>query len=324
VKRAGQWLLITVALVALAAPWLATNPPDRRYPDALYAPPSVIHVYDDGLHAPFIYPRRLVSALERRFEEDRSRPVPLQWFADGRLVTVPEGDGGPLLLLGADSLGRDTFSRLLYSARTSLLLTVVSTLAALVVGALVGGIAGYAGGLIDQVISRFTDFVLVLPAIYVALALRAAMPLVLPPATVFLLLVSIFALLGWPIVARGVRAIVASEREREYVLAGRALGATPSRLLVRHLLPATRGYLAVQATLLLPAFIMAEATLSYVGLGFPDTVPTWGTMLQEAANISLVVDAPWMLAPAVAIFVVVLAVNLVVQGTGRTPVQLEP
>jgi peptide/nickel transport system permease protein len=250
--------------------------------------------------------------------------VPLRWFGEGRLVSVPEGKGGPLLLLGADSLGRDTFSRLLYSARTSLLLTLVSTLFALVVGALVGGIAGYAGGVIDQVVSRFTDFVLVLPAIYVALALRAAMPLVLPPATVFLLLVSIFALLGWPIVARGVRAIVASEREREYVLAGRALGATPSRLLLRHLLPATRGYLGVQATLLLPAFIMAEATLSYVGLGFPDTVPTWGTMLQEAANISLVVDAPWMLAPAAAIFVVVLAVNLVIQGTGRTPVQLEP
>lgn len=323
-KRAGQWLLTAVAFVAIAAPWLAPNPPDRRYPGALYAPPSVIHVYDEGPHAPFIYPRRLVSALERRFEEDRSRPVPLRWFAEGRLVSVPERDGGPLLLLGADSLGRDTFSRLVYSARTSLLLTLVSTLAALAVGAFVGGIAGYAGGVIDQVVSRFTDFVLVLPAIYVALALRAAMPLVLPPSTVFLLLVSIFALLGWPIVARGVRAIVASEREREYVLAGRALGATPWRLLLRHLLPATRGYLAVQATLLLPAFIMAEATLSYVGLGFPDTVPTWGTMLQEAANISLVVDAPWMLAPAAAIFLVVLAVNLVVQGTGRTPVQLEP
>jgi peptide/nickel transport system permease protein len=185
-------------------------------------------------------------------------------------------------------------------------------------------VAGYAGGITDQLLSRFTDFVLVLPAIYVALALRAAMPLVLPPATVFLLLTTIFALLGWPIVARGVRAIVASEREREYVIAGRALGATPWRLLARHLLPATGGYLAVQATLLLPAFIMAEATLSYVGLGFPDAVPTWGTMLQDAANVSLLAETPWLLAPAAAIFVVVLAVNLVVQGTGHTPVQLEP
>jgi peptide/nickel transport system permease protein len=323
-KRVGLWLLAVAVLVAVAAPWLAPNPPDRRHPGSLYAPPTTIHLFDQGPRAPFIYPQRLASPLERRFEEDTSRPVSLKWITGGRLFTVSEADGGPLLLLGADGLGRDTFSRLLYSARTSLGLALTGTLGALLVGAFVGGLAGYAGGTIDHTLSRFTDFVLVLPAIYVALALRAAMPLVLPPATVFVLLASIFALLGWPIVARGVRAIVASEREREYVTAGRALGATPWRLLTRHLLPASGGYLATQATLLLPAFIMAEATLSYVGLGFPDTVPTWGTMLQDAANISLVVDAPWMLAPAGAIFLVVLGVNLVVQGEGRPPVQLEP
>lgn len=326
-KRAGQWLLAAVAVVACAAPWLAPNPPDRRFADSLYAPPTPVHVFvGAGFSrpgAPFIYPQRLVSRLERRFEEDVTRPVPLRWFADGRLLSVPEGDGGPLLLLGADAFGRDIFSRLLYGARASLALAVVSTLAALLLGAVVGGVAGYAGGLLDDLLSRFTEFVLVLPAIYVALALRAAMPLVLPPATVFVLLAAIFALLGWPIVARGVRAIIASEREREYVAASHALGATPWRMLTRHLLPAASGYLAVQATLLLPAFILAEATLSYVGLGFPDTVPTWGTMLQEAANVSLVAQAPWMLAPAAAIFIVVLAVNLAVQGTGRAPVQLE-
>ncbi len=120
------------------------------------------------------------------------------------------------------------------------------------------------------------------------------------------------------------RAIVASERQREYVSAARALGASPSRLLIRHLLPSARGYIATQATLLLPAFILAEATMSYVGLGFPASTPTWGTMLEEAANVALLGDAPWPLAPAVAIFVVVLAVNLVVQGGGRAPVQLEP
>jgi peptide/nickel transport system permease protein len=124
-------------------------------------------------------------------------------------------------------------------------------------------------------------------------------------------------------VARGVRAIVASEREREYVIAARAAGASAPRLLLRHLLPAAAGHLRVQATLLLPAFILAEATLSYIGLGFPETTPTWGTMLQEAANVALLGDAPWALAPALAIFLVVLSVNLFVQGTGRPPVQLE-
>ena len=170
-RRAGQWLFATVVLVAIAAPWLAPNPPDRRYPGSQYAPPTRIQVFHEGLRTPFIHPQRLVSALERRFEQDTSRRASLRWLSDGHLVTVPENAGGPLLLLGADSLGRDTFSRLVYSARTSLALAVISTVAALLIGAVVGGAAGYAGGLIDHALSRFTDFVLVLPAIYVALAL---------------------------------------------------------------------------------------------------------------------------------------------------------
>lgn len=322
-RRAGLIVLALVATLAAAAPWLAPNPPEQRFEDHLYAPPTRVHLFQGGPRAPYIHPSKLVSRLERRFEEDAARTAPLRLFTGGRLVSVEDGSG-PLLLLGADAFGRDIFARLLYGARATLALAAIATLAAIVIGALVGGISGYAGGAIDEVLSRTSDFVLVLPAIYVALALRAVMPLVLPAQTVFLVLAGIFALLGWPIVARGVRAIVASERTREYAVAGHALGAGPVRMLLRHLLPAARSYVLVQATLLLPAFILAEATLSYVGLGFPATVPTWGTMLQDAANVTLLVEAPWMLAPAAAIFVVVLAVNLAVQGGGRAPVQLEP
>jgi peptide/nickel transport system permease protein len=320
VKAAGRALLIAIVLVAAAAPWLAPNSPDTQFTDHFYSPPTRIHV--GGEEGVYFYPLRLVSRLERRFEERRDAPVRVAWF-DGRLV-ASSNEREPLLLLGADSYGRDIFSRLLYGSRASLALAVLSTLAAILFGAAIGGVAGFAGGTIDEVLSRFSDFVLVLPAIYVVLALRAVMPLVLPPRDVFALLVGIFALVGWPIVARGVRGIVASEREREYVTAGRALGAGPLRLLAVHVLPATRGYLSTQATLLLPSFILAEATLSYVGLGFPDSVPTWGTMLHDASNVALVGEAPWMLAPAAAIFLVVLAVNLLVQGSGRSPVQLEP
>jgi peptide/nickel transport system permease protein len=320
-KAAGRGLLVAIVLIAVAAPWLAPNDPDRQFDAFLYAPPTRVHV-GGARGGAYFYPMRIVSRLERRFEEMHDRPVALEWF-NGHLLSSADA-GAPLLLLGADSYGRDIFSRLLYGSRASLGLAVLATLAAMLLGAAVGGVAGFAGGTVDEALSRFSDFVLVLPAIYVVLALRSVMPLVLPPGQVFALLTGIFALVGWPIVARGVRGIVASEREREYVTAGRALGAGPLRLLVVHLLPATRGYLSTQATLLLPSFILAEATLSYVGLGFPDTVPTWGTMLHDASNVALVADAPWMLAPAAAIFLVVLAVNLLVQGSGRTPVQLEP
>jgi len=312
VTRAGVTMLVAVAFIAVAAPWLAPNPPDRQFNTYLYAPPTTLHF--DAEHGTYFYPLQIVSRLERRFEEIGDRPVRVAWFSGHLVASTDERD--PLLLLGADSYGRDIFSRLLYGSRASLGLALFATLAALIIGVVAGGVAGYAGGVVDELLSRLSDFVLVLPAIYVVLALRAVMPLVLPPRDVFLLLVGIFGLVGWPIVARGVRAIIASERQREYAMAARAAGAGPVRILL-HLLPAARGYITVQGGLLVPAFILAEATMSYVGLGFPDTTPTWGTMLQEAANVSLIVDAPWILAPAAAIFAVVLGVNLLIQGTGR-------
>jgi peptide/nickel transport system permease protein len=124
------------------------------------------------------------------------------------------------------------------------------------------------------------------------------------------IMIGIFTAVGWPFVARGVRGIVAGERDREYVVAARSIGAGHLRVLVRHLLPACSGYLAVQATILLPAFILAEATLSYVGLGFPDSSPSWGTMLMQAADVNVITRFPWVLAPAAAIFAVTLAANV--------------
>jgi peptide/nickel transport system permease protein len=315
-KRAGLVLLVLVAALTCAAPFVAPNAPDVAFRDLSFAPPSRVYVIDPAgnLVAPYTYPQRLVSRLERRYEEDRTRPQPIRWFRGGRLATVTY-HGSPLMLLGADSAGRDLFARLLHGARTSLALALVGTAGALIVGIIVGGVAGYTGGVADEVLSRFADFVLVLPAIYVVLALRAVMPLVLPDRAIFMLMGAIFALVGWPFVARGVRAIVVAERSSEYAQAATALGAGHTRMLSRHLLPATTGFLAVQATLLLPAFILTEATMSYVGLGFSDRTASWGTMLLDASNVVVLGDVPWALAPAGAIFLVVLAVNLVVQGT---------
>jgi peptide/nickel transport system permease protein len=252
--------------------------------------------------------------LEQRYEQDTTVIIPLTWFRGGRLVQSSDEPRAPLLFFGGDSYGRDVFSRLLFGARVSLALSMLAALGSVLVGGLAGAVAGYAGGAIDDVLMRATDLVMVLPAMYVALALRAALPPVLAPSTVFLFLAGIFAVVGAPFVARGVRGIVRTERRLEYATAARSLGAGHGRLLARHLLPAARGFVAVQITTLVPAFIVAEATLSYVGFGFSDPVVSWGTMLQEASNIRSFADFPWLLSPAGAIFVFVLGLNLILQG----------
>ncbi len=300
IRRAG-WFLAALTAFAMLAPWLAPYPSGEAFRDFLHAPPMLPHLSG---WSPAVHPLVLADRLEQRFEPDLARSVPLPWMAQDRAT--------PVFLLGADSFGRDVLSRLLHGARTSIGLSLVATLGAVLIGALAGAWAGYRGGWIDDVIMRVADFVLVLPAIYVVLVLRAVLPLVLPASAVFLLVSWIFVLVGWPFVAKGVHAIVAVESSREYVHAARSLGAGPLRILAVHLIPACAGHLLVQATLLLPAFILAEATLSYIGLGFPDPVASWGTMLAGAGNYNAVARFPWTLAPAAAIFFVVLSTNLLV------------
>src|SRR5207247_1779699 len=162
------------------------------------------------------------------------------------------------------------------------------------------------GGALELLLMGRCACVMVLPAFYVVLALRSVLRLVLEARTVFLMLAGILAVVGAPFVARGVRAIVRSERQLDYAVAARSLGAGHLRLLARHLLPAASGYIVVQLTMLVPAFIIAEATMSYIGLGFPDPVASWGAMLHDASNTRTLVDFPWLLSPAVAIFLVVL------------------
>lgn len=324
-KWLGGAVLALIALAALAAPMLAPQDPGLQLADHVNAPPMRLRVVDDqgGWHAPFVYPLRLVDRLGSRYEEDRSRRASLAWFPDGRLVGSRDPEV-PLLLLGADSLGRDVFARLLYGARVSLGVAVAGALGALLIGVLVGGLAGYAGGLIDELSMRVADFVLVLPAVYVVLALRAVLPLVISARDLFVIVSVLLAAVGWPYAARGVRAIVAVERQQDYAAAARSLGAGPWRVLVRHLLPACRGFLSVQVTLLLPAFILAEATLSFVGLGFSDPVSTWGTMLMEVRqNVRALTEFPWLLSPAAAIVLVVLSVNLTVGGRQEVAVLTE-
>ena len=309
----GIVLLSAIVLVAVAGPYLSPHDPARQIADAAYAPPMRPHVIDSNgrWRAPFVYPLRLEERLTRRYSEDLARPEPLRWFTGGALVGIDERDGGPWLPLGGDALGRDNLGRIVAGARLSLGVSALAAAGALLIGALIGALAGYHGGRVDDALMRIADLVLVLPAIYVVLVLRAAMPLKLTAADVFWTITGVLVTAGWPYAARGVRAIVAAERRKEYAEAAHAIGAGSMRILLRHLLPAATGFLAVQATLLLPAFILAEATLSFVGLGFPEPTPSWGVMLQDAGRVGTLADAPWLLAPGAAIVLSVLALHLV-------------
>ena len=297
---------VFAALVAvvLAGRWIAPYDPGRQFDGYPYAPPMRPHVIDDrgAWHRPFAYPVVSVDLLERRYAEDRSRRTTL-------------GSSEPWFLLGSDGLGRDVLSRLLAGARLSLGVALLATAAALFVGALAGGCAAYAGGWTDAVLMRLADLVIVLPVLYLVLALRGALPLVLGTGEVFAALVAVLALAGWPSVARGVRGILVVEGRAEYAEAARALGSSPARVIVRHLLPASRGFLGAQATVLVPSFVMAEATLSFVGFGFAPPAPSWGAMLIDVARVQIAADAPWLLAPAAALTATV----FLIQSAGSPP-----
>jgi peptide/nickel transport system permease protein len=295
--------LALLIVVGALAPALAPYAPARQFSNHPFTPPMRPHLVDDRgtWHAPFAYPVRIVDPIERRYAEDRTRRVTL---AD---------DHEPWFLLGSDALGRDVLSRVLAGARLSLGVSLLATLFTLAIGAAIGAAAGYRGGWVDAWLMRIADLVMVLPTIYVVLALRGALPVFLEPRPVFVALVVVLSLVGWPAAARGVRGILLVERRSEYAEAARALGAGPLRVIGRHLLPATRGFLAVQATVLVPAFVMAEATLSYVGLGFAPPTASWGAMLFDASGARIIAEAPWLLAPAAAIFLTVFVVHA---GTG--------
>ncbi len=308
-RRVAVAILAAVALAALLAPIVAPHHPATRFPDHAHAPPTRVRLVHEGaLRAPFFYPQQLVNRLEERYVEDRSQPVAIEWLSHGRLASEPAGRP-PLLIAGADGLGRDVFARVVHGARVSIVMALAAVTAAAVLGLLIGGLAGAHGGWFEAVVMRAADAAAVLPAIYIVIALRSALPLVLPPRTTMVIVTVILAIVAAPWFARGVRAIVAAERSSAYAEAARAAGASPWRVLGVHLLPATKSYVLTQAAVLFPGVVLAEATLSFVGLGLPDTIPSWGTALQETANVGALAAFPWILLPAFAVFLVTWSIN---------------
>jgi peptide/nickel transport system permease protein len=203
-------------------------------------------------------------------------------------------------MLGSDALGRDVFSRVLYGGRLSLLTGLIATLLSLGIGFILGSLAGFHGGWVDRFLMRGGELFMALPWLYLLLAARAFLPLHISPVQTFLLMVAIIGTVGWVRPARIIRGVVLSGRENGFVLAARGFGASSAYLIRRHILPLTWSVVLTQATILIPQYIMAEVTLSFLGLGVSEPVPSWGNMLADARHYHALVEHPWMLAPGLA------------------------
>ncbi|MGH9776056.1 MAG: ABC transporter permease [Candidatus Acidiferrales bacterium] len=284
----------------------------REFP---YAPPSRLHFVDARGHlhlVPFIYRLTPDETNPDAYAEDRSQAYPIRLFVRGAgykfagLVDFQVhlfGVDAPaqIFILGTDGYGRDQFSRLLYGGRISLLAGLLAAGLALGFGLLVGGISGYYGGWIDDSLMRVSELFLALPWIYLLFAVRAFLPLNLAPFQTFLLLIGVVGLVGWARPARLIRGVVLSAREREFVVAARGFGASDAYLLRRHILPQAWGVLLTQAAILIPQFILAEVTLSFLGLGIGEPGVSWGSMLSSLQEFHVLSSYWWMLAPGVAL-----------------------
>jgi len=302
---------------------------DREHP---YAPPMRLHFVDarGGIHLrPFAYAQELRTGSFDQYEENTARAIPMRFFARGAsyrvLGVLPLrwhlfGTDAPVYLLGTDGYGRDLLSRVLFGGQVSLLAGLIGAGLTLSIGLCIGAAAGFWGGWKDEVLMRVAELFLALPWIYLLFAMRAFLPLAVPPLKAFLLVVVVIGAVGWARPARMVRGIVLSAKERNFVRAARGFGATGGYLLRRHILPETGSVVLTQAAVLVPQFVLAEMTLSFLGLGVPEPVPSWGNLLASLQHYNVLVSYWWMYLPAlvmVPFFLGYLVLASLLQGSSR-------
>lgn len=328
----GGGVLLLLYLMAAFAQFLSPYDPLSQAPGnrtASYHPPMKLRWREANgkIHwRPFVY-----DTVEERGEygnliylPDPKKPMTVRFLVEGDPYKfwgiIPTNrhfvgvDGGTLYLLGTDEFGRDYWSRLLYGSQISLSVGLIAIAITFSLGMIVGGISGYYGGRTDEIIQRISEIMMSVPDFYLLLALAAALPPTMPPVRVYILIIVILSFVGWAGMARIVRGMVLSVREREYVEAARALGVNDFRIILRHILPSTFTYAIVAATMSVPGYILGEAGLSFLGLGIRDPMASWGNMLSAAQNITVLENYHWILAPGFFIFVTTLAFNFLGDG----------
>lgn len=302
--------------------------------DYLEAPPQQLHFIDEEGNfslIPFVY--GYVEVLDRQrmrrtYEIDTTRKYPVTLFARGEpymflglfeidihlFGTDPNDREAHVYLFGTDRLGRDMFSRIIHGGRLSLLIGLSGQLMTLFFGTVLGAISGYYRGVVDTMIQRATEFLSAFPDIPLFLALAAAIPPQWSPIAVYFMLTIILSFVRWGSLARQVRGLILSLREREYVLAAQSFGTGDRDILFRHLIPGTLSHVIVIATLAIPGMILAETALSFLGLGLRPPLTSWGVLLQEVSNIRAIQFAPWLLIPVPFVITVIFAFNMLGDG----------
>lgn len=324
----GLIILIILYIFALFAEFIAPYSYTTSNSRYTYAPPTKIRwLYEDKFVGPYIHPlkkERDAVTLQLNYVEDKSEMIPIKFFVKGdtykfwgiiesdiHLFGIPKDSNAMLFLFGADKFGRDLFSRIIYGSRVSMTIGLVGTFISVLIGAILGAISGYYGGWIDVIIQRFTELLRSFPRIPLWLALAMILPPEWPSTMIYFGIVLVLSFIEWMGVARVVRGMVLSLREKEFILASQTMGASGFRIVIKHLIPNTMSYIIVVSTLSIPGMILGESSMSFLGLGVKEPMTSWGLLLGQAQSLSALSSYPWLLIPGIFIVIAVLSFNFV-------------
>ncbi|MER9441536.1 ABC transporter permease [Mesorhizobium sp. M0340] len=321
--------LATLYFGILICEFLAPYDLHTRNMDYIYSPPQRVHLFHNGQFVgPFVYGRQMtldMDTLKRNYIEQQDDVQRIRFFCKGdkyRFWGLIEGDrhfvcpaeNGQLFLAGTDRLGRDVLSRIIYGARISLTIGLVGISFSFLLGIVIGGLAGYHGGIFDLIVQRIIEVLQSIPSIPLWLALAAIMPITWSPILIYFGITVILGLLDWTGLARAVRSKLLALREEDYVLAAQLMGARSSRIIRRHLIPGFMSHLIATATISIPGMILGETALSFLGLGLRAPITSWGILLTEARSVSVIAFYPWLLLPMLPVVLVILAFNFLGDG----------